>query len=74
MLLNITDFRYVETTKCLASHVGGKVGSLKLNVVVHGLSAFYQVVHNDKIVKEVNSSQEAAQFYNQVLDDNRITE
>ncbi len=72
MLLNIADYRYVESTHCLASHVGGKVGSLKLNVVVHGLGAFYQVVHNNKVVKEVDGSQDAAIFYNKILTDNGV--
>jgi hypothetical protein len=73
MLLNPDNYTYVECIHNLASHVGGKVGKLDLNVVVKGLGAYYQVTHNGKIIHEVNGSREAAEVYNKVLTDNGIT-
>lgn len=70
MLLNIDDYHYVEFTHNLASHVGGKVGKLELNAVVKHLGAYYQVIHNGKTLREVDSSREAAEVYNKVLRDN----
>jgi hypothetical protein len=74
MLLNPDDYTYLEFTHNLASHVSSKVGKLELNAVVKGLGAYYQVTHNGKTLREVDSSREAAEVYNKVLTDNGITE
>ena len=73
MLLNPDNYTYVECIHNLVSHAGGAVGKLELNAVVQGLGAYYQVVHNGKIIHEVNSSREAAEVYNKVLTDNGYT-
>jgi len=65
--LDLKLYSHVETTKNLASSVGS-IGNLELNVIISGSIANYEVVHNEKIIYEGDSSYTAAVEYNRIID------
>lgn len=67
MQLDLEAFTNVSTTRNLASHRGGWIGSLNLDVSVTDTKASYVVIHNDRVKYEGPSSRTAAEIYNAIM-------